>query len=118
MLSTLCVVRRPGVFAYASLTGPVPSEVAALATVAEPEGTTVVALADDLRRAGVEVLFECAWLSLEVHSSLEAVGLTAALSARLAAAGIPANVLAGAFHDHVLVPVDDAERAIAALLRV
>ncbi len=55
------------------------------------------------------------WLTLTVESSLEAVGLTAAFAAALAERGIPANVLAGLRHDHVLVPVDRAEDAVAAL---
>ena len=59
--------------------------------------------------------FRAAWLTLTVHSALEAVGLTAAVATALAAAGIPANVLAGYFHDHVLVPEDRADDAIRAL---
>jgi hypothetical protein len=54
-------------------------------------------------------------LTLTVWSSLEAVGLTAAFSRALADADIPCNVLAGYHHDHLLVPVDRADEAIAAL---
>jgi uncharacterized protein len=50
-----------------------------------------------------------------VQSSLEAVGLTAAFAATLGANDIPCNVLAGYHHDHILVPVDKAQRAIDAL---
>jgi len=50
-----------------------------------------------------------------VHSSLEAVGLTAAVSARLTSAGISCNVLAGFEHDHLLVPVERADDAVSAL---
>ena len=46
-----------------------------------------------------------------MHSALEAVGLTAAVATALAAAGIPANVLAGYSHDHLLVPEDRADDA-------
>ncbi|WP_309601695.1 ACT domain-containing protein [Sphingomonas sp.] len=54
-----------------------------------------------------------AWarISLGVHSSLEAIGLTAVLSRRLADAGISANVVAALDHDHFFVPWD--QRAIA-----
>jgi uncharacterized protein len=61
---------------------------------------------------------EWARLSLGVHSSLEAVGLTAALSNALAAAGISANVIAGLNHDHIFVPWElrkDALRVIDGL---
>jgi hypothetical protein len=54
-------------------------------------------------------------ITLTVHSSLAAVGLTAAFSARLAREGIGANVVAAFHHDHIFVPAADAERALAAL---
>lgn len=58
--------------------------------------------------------------TLEIHSALEAVGLTAAVSRVLTEAGLSANVVAGHTHDHVFVPldrVDDAMRALAELSR-
>ena len=58
---------------------------------------------------------EWARIFLGVHSSLEAVGLTAVLSSRLAEAGISANVVAGLFHDHLFVPWDRREEAIDCL---
>ncbi|NND02180.1 MAG: ACT domain-containing protein [Acidimicrobiia bacterium] len=114
MLATLRVKRRPGIFAYVSLPE-VPSDVTPEATVVEGEGITVVLPADLARSRGWDVAFEAAWLTLEVHSALEAVGLTAALSKALGDATIPCNVLAGTYHDHVLVPADRADHAIAAL---
>lgn len=54
-------------------------------------------------------------ISLGIHSSLEAVGLTAALSSRLAEAGISANIVAGLFHDHLFVPWDRREEALDCL---
>ena len=50
-----------------------------------------------------------------MHSSLEAVGLTAALSKRLADAGISANMIAALHHDHLFVPWDRRDEALAAL---
>jgi hypothetical protein len=50
-----------------------------------------------------------------VHSDLAAVGLTAAVSAALAAEGIACNVIAGHLHDHLLVPVDRADDAVSIL---
>ena len=55
---------------------------------------------------------------LDVHSALDAVGLTAALSSALAEEGIAANVLAGYFHDHILVPADRVDDAIECLTRL
>lgn len=54
-------------------------------------------------------------VTLTVHSSLEAVGLTADFSHALTKAGISANVVAANYHDHILVPAADAERAVEAL---
>jgi uncharacterized protein len=56
-----------------------------------------------------------AWITLTVHSALEAVGLTAAFSKALADVNISCNVVAGYYHDHIFVPQQDAEKAMAVL---
>jgi hypothetical protein len=89
-----------------------------LALVTEAEGTTVVATVAEAERQGWPVGFRAAWLTISVHTSLEAVGLTAALAAALAAESIACNVLAGHLHDHLLVPTDRADDAVAAIERL
>lgn len=54
-------------------------------------------------------------ISLHVHSSLDAVGLTAAFSTVLGNAGISTNVVAAYYHDHIFVPTDKAEKALNVL---
>lgn len=54
-------------------------------------------------------VYQC--ITLNVHSSLEAVGLTAAVSAALTSKNISANVVAAFFHDHIFVNENDAQRA-------
>lgn len=54
-------------------------------------------------------------ISLHVHSSLDAVGLTAAFSTALGNAGISANVVAAYYHDHIFVPADKADEAMNVL---
>lgn len=54
-------------------------------------------------------------ITLTVHSSLEAVGLTAAVSTKLAAKGISANVIAAYYHDHIFVQTAKAELALSVL---
>ena len=49
-------------------------------------------------------------------TDLAAVGITAKVSGALAEAGIACNVLAGFHHDHLLVPVDRADEAVAAIV--
>lgn len=97
------------------LPDPVPLGHGVLAVITEAEGTTVVATVAEARRRGWSVGFTGAWLTVSVHSSLEAVGLTAALAGALAARGIACNVLAGYFHDHLVVPWDRADEAIECL---
>lgn len=115
MLANLAVSRRPGTFVVASVLGPIGLGDGVHAMISETEGTTVVTEREAAVRNGWDVSFEGAWLTLEIHSSLAAVGLTAAVSRALAERDIACNVLAGFYHDHLLVPVADAERAIEAL---
>jgi hypothetical protein len=118
MLRALTVERRPGLFVYVSLERPDAALVArASAMVEEPEGVSLILTVEAARDAGLTPVYEAVWLTLSVQSSLEAIGLTAAVSAALTAAGIPCNVLAGVYHDHLLVPESlaaDAERLLTA----
>ncbi|KAF7585665.1 hypothetical protein BBP40_010346 [Aspergillus hancockii] len=59
--------------------------------------------------------FPCRKISLKVHSSLEAVGLIATISTKLAAHGVSTNVVSGYFHDHIFVPEGMEERAMGVL---
>ncbi len=116
MLASLAVERRAGVFAYIAVQVPTPGLLAAAhAVVKEGRLTTIVLPVEAAARAGQSTTVQFAWLTLTVQSSLDAVGLTAVVSARLAALGIPCNVLAGYHHDHLLVPVDRVDEAIAVL---
>jgi len=114
MLASLDVVQRPGRFTF--VTGDWPAlRAPAHAIVDEEEGRTYVVAVEDAVAAGAPVGFVAVWLTLRVWSSLEAVGLTAAVSTALAADGISCNTIAGFHHDHVLVPVDRADDAIRVL---
>ncbi|MCD2195546.1 ACT domain-containing protein [Actinomycetospora endophytica] len=106
---------RPGRYLYAAVPdgGPVPS--GAVVTVAEDEGTTVVVR--DSEAAGLEAEYPCAWITLEVRSSLAAVGFLAAVCARLAEAGISVNPVSGFHHDHLFVPWERRDEALAVLER-
>lgn len=85
------------------------------AAVREAEGLTVVLPRAEADRLELPYDFVAAWITLEVHSELEAVGLTAAVSRALTQARISCNVLAGFHHDHLLVRVGDAARALEVL---
>ena len=85
------------------------------ATVREPEGLSAVLTQQEADRLSLPYSFVAGWITLQVHSALEAVGLTAVVSTALSEAGISCNVLAGLHHDHLLVPVDLATRAVQVL---
>lgn len=115
MLATLEVVSRGEPYVYAVVGPDDPLAALAAGIVRETEGTTVVVRKADADRAGLAYDFVAAWLTLSVHSSLAAVGLTAAVATALSEAEISCNVLAGAFHDHLLVPAQDEARALETL---
>ena len=115
LLATMRPVIREGEYVYALWPHGKPLAGHIAAAVREAEGLTVVLPRDDADAMGLKYDFVAAWITLQVHSSLEAVGLTAAVSAALTEAKISCNVLAGFHHDHLLVPVADAERALEVL---
>ena len=81
----------------------------------EDEGLTVIlhqTYADQLQ---LTYSFVATWITLTVHSSLEAIGLTAAFSKALSGAGISCNVVAAFYHDHIFVPKSEAGRAMKVL---
>ena len=79
----------------------------------EAEGVTLILPASAAE--GLSTSPPMRMITLTVHSSLEAVGLTGAFAAALTRAGISANVVAGYHHDHIFVPERDADRALEAL---
>ena len=81
----------------------------------EAEGDTVVLSKTQATVAGFDTGTVFARITLKVHSSLAAVGLTAAVSAALTDHQIPANVVAAYYHDHLFVPADRAQEALAVL---
>jgi hypothetical protein len=116
LLRTLRPVLNDGTFAFASLPHDADSNaLEPLATFREAEGLTVVVEEERARLAGLHVLFRAAWITLTVHSDLQAVGLTAAVADALTRANISCNMIAAAHHDHLFVPVESARAAIEVL---
>lgn len=112
MLAALEPRQRAGEFVFvtgSSVDAPI------FASVFEDEGWTFVLERSDAELHGLAFDFVAAWITLTVQSALDAVGLTAAVSGALADAGISCNVLAGRFHDHLLVPYDEVDEALAVL---
>ncbi|WP_428330522.1 ACT domain-containing protein [Mucilaginibacter sp.] len=81
----------------------------------EEEGWTVILSKELADKLTYPYTYVAAWITLTVHSSLEAVGLTAAFAAALAKQAISCNVIAGYYHDHIFVDQKDADMAIDVL---
>ncbi len=91
------------------------SALAPIASFIEPEGLSLVVPKSKADEQGLSYACVFKGITLSVHSSLEAVGLTAAVSRKLTEHGISANAIAGYYHDHIFVPKEHVEKAIEAL---
>jgi hypothetical protein len=119
LLRSMAPVLNPGIYAFVTLPkGITLNPAVVVASILEPEGLSVIVERSVAAREGLTTAFECAWITLSVNSALTAVGLTAAVSTALASAGISCNVVAGTNHDHLFVPIDQANRAIEMLKAV
>lgn len=114
LLATMSPQQRAGRFVFVTVDER-PYDVELLASVVETEGLSVVVAQEDADRLGLRYDFVAGWITLQVHSSLAAVGLTAVVSAALAEEGISCNVVAGRHHDHLLVPSDRVDEAVTVL---
>lgn len=83
--------------------------------VKEKEGTTIVVSKEDAERLALPIDFVASWITLNIHSSLEAVGLTAAFATALGKNNISCNVIAGYYHDHIFVDQKDKYKAMNVL---
>ena len=107
---------NPGKYVFCTLASP-SSALSDLAVVIvrEAEGVTLVLPQDAADRHGVSYEYVASWITLKIHSSLAAVGLTAAFSRALAEKGISCNVVAGYYHDHIFVGYKDTAAAMTVL---
>jgi hypothetical protein len=108
---------RPGIFVFCTIPAneSIPAAVSPLLTFREQEGTTLVIPREEAEAAGLRYAFASRLISLTVHSALDAVGFLAAITARLAEAGISVNAVSAFHHDHLFVPVDRVDEAMAVL---
>ena len=104
-----------GAWVYTLVPGPIPEGAEPVVVVREDEGLTLVLRQQQADELGLPYQFVAAWITLQVHSALEAVGLTAAVSRVLSEAGISVNVVAGFTHDHLFIPFGQADEAMRTL---
>jgi hypothetical protein len=91
------------------------AELKPIASILEKEGLTLVIVRDRADKEGISYQGTYKRITLNIYSSLDAVGLTAAVSTLLAKHGISANMIAAYYHDHIFVNATDAEDAVALL---
>ncbi len=84
----------------------------------EEEGWTIIIDKQLANKLGLSYTYIASWITLTIHSSLEAVGLTAAFATALGNEGISCNVVAAYYHDHIFVTKGDAEKAMLALQKI
>lgn len=70
----------------------------------EAEGTTLIVAASDAEKYGLDYEFPCRMITLQIHSSLEAVGFMARIATELAKHDMGVNPVSGFYHDHLFVP--------------
>ena len=119
MLKSLKPILHPGIFVFTSVSikdrNLIPNE-EIQCEFKEKEGISLVLEKKFAEKYNfVKYDFTFSWIQLEVHSSLEAVGLTAAFSNALAKAGLSCNVIAGFYHDHIFVQDDKTNEAMEVL---
>jgi hypothetical protein len=116
LLKTMKPVQHPGTYVFCTVSDIRSIEMKdILFMFREKEGIAIIIskeLADTLK---LSYSFVAAWITLTVHSSLDATGFTAAFSKALADENISCNVVAAYYHDHIFVNMQDAARAMAVL---
>jgi uncharacterized protein len=87
----------------------------ALCHFKEKEGVTLVLEKEIADQQKLQYEFEANWITLQVNSALNAIGLTAVVSQKLTEKGISCNVIAGFYHDHIFVPSELGSQALTSL---
>ncbi|TRC96338.1 ACT domain-containing protein [Mesorhizobium sp. WSM4303] len=117
LLAAMTPELLPSIYVFVTLAPsvPMPDELVPVMQFREREGMTLILLEDGANAAGLTGTFRSRMITLNIHSSLEAVGFLAAITARLAAAGMGVNPVSAFYHDHLFVPADRAEEAMELL---
>jgi uncharacterized protein len=121
ILANLNPELMPGEFVFCSVPNSIPADVLHLVPVgifAEHEGLTLILNRQCAEENNIPFEVSLRKITLTVHSDLEAVGLTAAISTALSNHGISANMVSGFYHDHIFVPSPVAEDAVKALIKL
>ncbi|MCU9836943.1 ACT domain-containing protein [Ruegeria sp. WL0004] len=116
LLQSLSARLAEGVYVFVTLEdGAVPAGLHPRMMFREAEGTTLILLKSEAEAQGLAFEFPCRMITLEVHSSLAAVGFIARIASALARHGMGVNPVSGFYHDHLFVPEERAADAMRIL---
>jgi len=120
LLASMTPQLLPGIYVFATVAPGIamPDGLDPVMSFREREGLTLIVTEDEAKSADLAGTFRCRMITLAIHSSLEAVGFLAAITTRLAAAGMGVNPVSAFYHDHLFVPAERAEEALAILKRL
>ena len=108
-----------GLYVFVTLKGKVlPEGVSPRMVFQETEGTTLVLLKEEAEANELDYEFPCRMITLEVHSSLEAVGFLARITTELAKHKMGVNPVSGFFHDHLFVLDGREQDALSVLKKI
>ncbi|CAF3497623.1 unnamed protein product [Fusarium graminearum] len=120
LLSSLTTTLQPTVYVFTTFTDlstlPPLSETQML--FKESEGVTAIVSKEYAESHNIEYFFPCKMISLDVTSSLEAVGFMAVIATKLAAKGIGCNPVSGFYHDHIFVPLGREDESVEVLAQI
>ncbi|GAB2461802.1 hypothetical protein GCM10011375_13180 [Hymenobacter qilianensis] len=106
------------VFCTLPPTRPIPELLTPMGTFREAEGLTLIVMKTQAEQAELPYSYPCRMITLNIHSSLEAVGFLARITAMLAAHGISVNAVSAFYHDHLFVPTARADEALQLLRKL
>ena len=113
LFSSLKVTKSDDIFVFVTCAPEeVPDNLPVLMRFEETEGTSLILEKQIAEQFALSYEFESHMITLDVHSSLEAVGFMAQIASRLAVHHIPVNPVAGFYHDHLFVPADRVDEAV------
>ena len=116
LMATMSAELHEGVFVFATVkNGQMPTGVAPRMMFQENEGTTLILLKSEAEAAGLSFEFPSRMITLNVHSSLEAVGFIARIATELAAAGMGVNPVSAFYHDYLFIPDGRQDEAMTLL---
>ena len=119
LLKTLSAQLAEGVYVFATLPdGTVPENITTRMVFQEAEGTTLILRKSEADTFGLAYEFPCRMITLDVHSSLEAVGFIARIAKELTKHDMGVNPVSGFFHDHLFVPDGREQDAMRILERI